>query len=102
MANGEWRIAGTRRVTGHASLFAIRHSLLPSRRTGRTLAKRGLRRRKARDRHAERRTRDVVEPDLVAEGDRGRIAAMLAADAELQSVARLAAAIRRDADQFAD
>ena len=32
----------------------------------------GLRRREPRDRHAERRARDVVEPDLVAERDRRR------------------------------
>ena len=33
----------------------------------------------------------VIEADLVAEGDRGRVAAVLAADAALQAAARLAA-----------
>ena len=36
------------------------------------------------DRHAEGRAGDVVQPDLVAEGDRGRVAAVLAADADLE------------------
>src|SRR5436309_15384325 len=43
------------------------------------LAERGLRRRKARDRHAVGRTGYVIEPDRVAERHRGRSAAMLAA-----------------------
>src|ERR1051326_2831361 len=54
------------------------------------------------DRHAERRAGDVIEPDLVAEGDRGGIAAVLAADAELENVASLATARDRDSDQLAD
>src|SRR5579883_1232091 len=66
------------------------------------LAERRLRGREARDRNAERRARDVVESDEVAELDRGRIAAVLAADAELEVLAHLAAALARDRDQFAD
>src|SRR4029077_4608028 len=66
------------------------------------LAERRLRGGKPRDRHAERRARHVVEPDLVADRRGCRIAAVLAANAELERVARLAAAVRRDADQFAD
>ena len=66
------------------------------------LAERRLRRREAGDRHAEGRAGDVVEPSLLAEGDRGRIAAVLAADAELDVRARRAAALGGDADQFAD
>src|ERR1700722_17488234 len=66
------------------------------------LAERCLGGGETRDRYAERRARDVVEPDLVAERDRGRIAAVLAADAELEVLAHLAAALARDRDQFAD
>src|SRR5579862_6424508 len=59
-------------------------------------AERSLCRRKPRDRDAERRARDVIEPDLVAECDRSRIAAMLAANAELESLAHFAAAFGGD------
>src|SRR4051812_22142910 len=58
---------------------------------GNRLAERGLRRGEARDRHAIGRARDVVEPDLVAERHRGRIAAVLAADPDLEVLAGLAA-----------
>src|SRR5262249_29500401 len=61
----------------------------------------GLRRGKPRDRHAIGRARYVVEAGLVAEEHRGRIAAVLAADAELQAVAHLAAARGGDVYQFA-
>src|SRR5688572_2566710 len=37
-----------------------------------------------RDRHPERGAADVVEPDLVTELDRARLAAVLAADADLE------------------
>src|SRR3954463_8962383 len=57
---------------------------------------------KTRDRHAERRARHVIEPNFVAERDRCRIAAMLAANPELQRIARLAPALGRDANQLAD
>src|SRR5690242_15682735 len=66
------------------------------------LAERRLGGGKPGDRHAERRARDVVEPDPMAESDRRRIATMLAADAELELGAHLAAALGRDLDQFAD
>src|SRR5260221_14229793 len=46
--------------------------------------------------------RDVVEPDLLAELDRGGIAAMLAADAELEVLARPPAALAGDAHELAD
>src|SRR4051812_33989843 len=49
---------------------------------------RRLRRRKPRNRHAVGRGRDVIEADFLAERDRRRIAAMLAADAELDLGAR--------------
>ncbi|KIU00899.1 hypothetical protein QU38_02765, partial [Staphylococcus aureus] len=43
------------------------------------------------DRHAIGRGRDIIEPGLLAKGDAGRIAAMLAADAELDVGPRRAA-----------
>ena len=49
-----------------------------------SFGERGLRGGEARDRHAVGRAGDVIEPDLLAEAHRGGIAAMLAADAELQ------------------
>jgi hypothetical protein len=63
---------------------------------------RRLRRRQSRDRHAVGAGRDVIEADLFAEGDRGRIAAMLAADAELDVRAGLAATLGGKLDQLAD
>ena len=53
----------------------------------------------ARDRHPERRAGDVVEPHLVEEVDRRRVAAVLAADAEVQVGACLAADPDRRTDQ---
>src|SRR4051812_820345 len=66
------------------------------------LAERGLRRGKARDRHAVGRARNVVEPDLMAERHRGGIAAVFAADADLEVRPGLAAAGDTDLDQFTD
>jgi hypothetical protein len=43
----------------------------------------GLRGGEAGDRHPVGRARDVIEPDFAAEADRGGVAAVLAADAEL-------------------
>jgi hypothetical protein len=63
---------------------------------------RRLRRGEARDRHAVGRAGDVVEPDASRRNDRGRVAAMLAADAELDVLARGAAALGRDLHQLAD
>ena len=63
---------------------------------------RRLRRGEAGDRDAERRARHVVEMRRLAEGDRGRIAAVLAADAELDVGPRRPAALDGDLDQFAD
>src|SRR4029078_7491963 len=65
-------------------------------------AARRLPRAKPRDRHPERRAGHIVEADLVAEFDRGRVAAMLAADADLELAAHLAAALDADPHQFAD
>ena len=50
----------------------------------RGVAERGLGRGEAGDRDAERRARHVVEPDPLALGDRLRVAAVLAADPELE------------------
>ena len=68
--------------------------LPPSRLRRRPATERRLRRGQPRDRHAEGRARDVVEPDLLAERDRRRVAAMLAADAELDVGLRRAARAR--------
>src|SRR5260363_68666 len=62
---------------------------------GDLLAERRLRGGEARDRHTIGRARHVVHADLVAERDRGRIAAMLAADADLEVGPRGAAADRK-------
>src|SRR6185295_6583945 len=66
------------------------------------LAERGLRCGEARDRHAVGRARDVVETDLVAERHRGGIAAMLAADADLETGPGLATAGDTDLHEFTD
>jgi hypothetical protein len=63
---------------------------------------RSLRRREAGDRDAEGGARDIVEPRLFAEGDRGGIAAVLAADAELEVGTGLAAALSGDRDELAN
>src|SRR5437660_1613137 len=68
----------------------------------RGLAEGCLRGGEAGDRHAVRRAGDVVEPDLVAERHRGGIAAVFAADADLEVCPRLAPALDADLDQFAD
>jgi hypothetical protein len=49
-----------------------------------------------------RRTAHVVEADLVAEHDRGRVAAVLAADAQVQLRIRGLALLARDAHQAPD
>src|SRR4051812_3983734 len=49
-----------------------------------------------------RRAGNVVEADALAEVDRGRVAAMLAADAELEVGANEAAALDGDLHQVAD
>src|SRR5689334_10582436 len=53
-------------------------------------------------RHAVGRGADVVQPDLVEEVHRSGVAAVLAADPELEVLARLAAALDADLDQIAD
>src|SRR5262249_48522865 len=63
---------------------------------------RRLRRGEARDRHAIGRRADVVEADVVEEVHRGGVAAVLAADAELQVAARPPPALDAGADDVAD
>ena len=58
--------------------------------------------REACDGHAVRRAGDVVQPDLVAELDGRRVAAVFAADAAVQRGTRLAAEIDCHLHQFAD
>src|SRR3954471_9725805 len=67
----------------------------------RILAERGLRRGQPCDRHAERRARDIVERELMTEGHRGGIAAVLAANSDLELGAGLAPAFDPDAHQLA-
>src|SRR5438552_10253057 len=62
----------------------------------------GLGRGEAGDRHAVGRAGDVIEPDRLAKADRGRVAAMLAANPELKTRPRGASALRGDADELAD
>ena len=66
------------------------------------LAERCLGGSEPRDRHAIGRARHVVESDLVAERHRCRIAAVFAADADLEARPGLAAAGDADLDEFAD
>ena len=66
------------------------------------LLQRRLRRREPGDRHAVGRGADIIEADALAEGDAGRIAAMLAANAELEVRPGRPAALDRDRDQLAD
>ena len=73
-----------------------------SRRTRGILAERRLGSGESGDRHPERRARHIVEPDIVAERDRRRVAAMLTADADLQLFLHPAAALNADANQLAN
>jgi hypothetical protein len=71
-------------------------------RASRTTTKGSLCSREPRDGDSVGRSTDVIEPGRLAEGDRGRIAAMFAADAELEARPRSPAPLGRDADQLAD
>src|SRR5262249_59017394 len=63
---------------------------------------RRLRRRQAGDRHAERRATHVIQPNLVTELHAVRLAAVLAADADLQVAAAAAPLLDADPHQPAD
>src|ERR1019366_361755 len=84
---------------GHVSL---KNGCWGSRLAGDGLAECGLRRGQPRDRHAVGRAGDVIQSDLVAERDGGGIAAMLAANADLETRAGLASARNADLHQLAD
>src|SRR5690606_6721765 len=62
----------------------------------------GLGGRQTGDRNAARRAGDIVQPDLVAEEDRLRIAAVLAADPDLEILASAAAPFDALLHQLAD
>src|SRR5689334_8176140 len=66
------------------------------------LAQRGLRRRQPRDRHAVWAARDVVQAHLVAKHHAAWLAAMLAADADLQVRAGRAATLGAELHELAD
>src|SRR5690242_18871468 len=66
------------------------------------LRQRRLRRRKPRERHPVGRAGDVVEPELVAEGDRALLAAVLTADPDLQSGVGASSPLDPDPHQTAD
>src|SRR5579883_2589518 len=82
------------------SLKPILHRTL--RRACRAPAERGLRGGEAGNRHPVRRARYIVEPDFVAERHGGRVAAVFAANAELEVAARVAAPFGGGLDQLAD
>src|SRR5262249_42318013 len=84
---------------GGRPVQAARGSSLPA---ARVLAQRGLGGRKPRDWNTERRAGNVIKTDLMKERNRGRIAAVLAADADLEVIARRAAALDADPHQLAD
>src|SRR5204863_8129242 len=65
-------------------------------------AERGMGRRQPGQRDPEGRARHVVKADLVAEVHRGRVAAVLAADAELECLPGRPALGAGPPDQFAD
>src|SRR5579872_4424063 len=73
-----------------------------SRRRASLLPQRRLRCGEPRDRHAEGRAGDVVEPNTLAERDTRRIAAMFAANPEFDRRPRRATALGRQLDQLAD
>src|SRR5207247_11252759 len=66
------------------------------------LLERGLRRREPGDGNAERGAGHVVHPRVVAELDRAGLAAVLAADADLEVAARPPAQAHGGLDQLAD
>src|SRR5690606_14205565 len=62
----------------------------------------GLRQRQPRDRHAVGRAADVVDAELGEEAERGGIARVLAADADLEARIGATAALDGDAHELAD
>src|SRR5436190_13549568 len=97
MAHGSWR-DGTPSTMSHQPL-ALSHDRVSVSNFHR---QRGLCRGQPRDRNPVGAGADVIEPDLVEEMDRRRVAAVLAADAELEIGPRRAAAFDADAHEIAD
>src|SRR6266478_5183210 len=95
MAYGPWRMADPSTLS-HQPL-ALSHDSVPYTRGERCLSSR-----EPRYGDSVRRRTDVIEPDLVEEVDRRGVAAVLAADADLEVLARLAPALDADADEVAD
>src|SRR5262249_61199122 len=62
----------------------------------------GLRRGKAGHRHTEGRAGNIVKASIMEKGDRGRIAAGLPANANLEIAAHFEATLGADAHQLAD
>src|SRR6185437_8961765 len=101
---------GSRKLVNIASTKMVKDFVIPGcARPGMTSclaagrpAEGGLRRGEPRDRYAVGRTGDVVEADLVTERHRGRIAAVLAANPDLEIGTGLAASCHADPDEFAD
>src|SRR5689334_10110515 len=93
-------LRATARARGAAP--APRRPLRARLRSGAPRQDRRLCRREPRDRDAEGRAGDVVEADLVAEGDGPRVAAVLAADADLEPGPCRPPALDADADELAD
>src|SRR3954468_13623409 len=74
--------------------------LQPQRLLRLAVPERRLGRGQAGDRHAVGRGADIIEADALAEGDRGGVPAMLAADAELEAALHRPAALGGERDQL--
>src|ERR1700675_3277778 len=90
---------GARHKAGHDAVVVHYQCRAELRLAGDGLAECCLRCGKAGDRHAIGRARNVIEPDFVAERDGSGIAAMLAANADLEIGPRLASACNADLDE---
>src|SRR5205814_7134636 len=96
MCTAPARVAGPERQDSyplHGRLRPVDHALL---------LQRGLRRGEPGDRNAERRARHVIHAGVVAELHRARLAAVLAANPDLQIGASAPAQPHRDLDELAD
>src|SRR5262245_26761174 len=94
------RTSPRRLAAASASSSAGRRTIFEGRTGSRT--ERGARGREPRDGKPEGRAGHVVEPELVAERDRGRVPAVLAADAELELWLDIAPLLRCDPHERAD
>src|ERR1700730_11928444 len=87
---------------GHDAVFCDHRCEYNLRLAGDCLAKRGLRRGQPRDRDAIRRAGNVIEPNLMTERDGSGIAAVFAANADLDVRTGLAAAHHADFHELSD